>query len=59
MTEEEKKGDEAGAKAPAKVGKEVGSMKPGDYTIHLLIQKSKDLEIDAADPINVVCEVTV
>ena len=41
MTEEENKGgDEAGAGAavaPAKAGKEVSSIKPGDYTIHLLI----------------------
>lgn len=39
MTEEENKGgDEAGAAAaPAKAGKEVSSIKPGDYTIHLLI----------------------
>lgn len=61
MTEEENKGgDEAGAAvAPAKAGKEVSSIKPGDYTIHLLIQKSKDLAIDAEDAMNVVCEVTV
>lgn len=34
-------------------------MKPGDYTIHLLIQKAKDLEIDEEDVLNVVCEVQV
>jgi len=63
MTEEEKKGGDDGAAqdaAPAaKAGKEVGSIKPGDYTVHLLIQKAKDLEIDAEDAMNVVCEVTV
>jgi len=34
-------------------------MKPGDYTLHLLIQKAKDLEIDDEDVMNVVVEVEV
>ena len=37
-------------------------MKPGDYTLHLLIQKCKDLDFgeDAeADTANIVCEVMV
>ena len=34
-------------------------MKPGDYTLHLLIQKAKDLDIDDEDAMNVLCEVTV
>ena len=63
MTEEEKKGDDAGApgdqEAPAKASKDVIQIKPGDYTVHLLLQKAKDLSIDADDAMNVVCEVTV
>ena len=42
-----------------KAAKEVSQMKAGDYTLHLLIQKAKDLEIDCEDVMNVVCEVTV
>ena len=40
MSEEEKKGDEAAADTqakPAKASKEVIAIKPGDYTVHLLI----------------------
>ena len=44
------------AQAPPK---EVSQMKAGDYTLHLLIQKAKDLEIDCEDVMNVVCEITV
>jgi len=56
---EEKKGDNTKGKKGATVVKEVTSMKPGDYTIHLLIQKAKDLEIDDEDVLNVVVEVEV
>ena len=53
---EQKKGKkQVAAKAP----KEVSQMKPGDYTLHLLIQKAKDLDIDDEDAMNVLCEVTV
>ena len=40
-------------------GKEVSQMKPGDYTIHLLIQKAKDLNISEEGTINVIVEVEV
>ena len=43
---------------PEKQAKEVSQMKPGDYTLHLLIQKAKDLDIDPEDAMNVICEVT-
>lgn len=64
MTEEEKKEPDTakkGKKAPkaAKAAKEVSQMKAGDYTVHLLIQKAKDLEIDAEDVMDIICEVTV
>lgn len=36
-----------------KATKEVSSMQAGDYTLHLLIQKAKDLEIDSEDAMNV------
>ena len=56
------------SKAPAETGKvakeskapkEVSQMKAGDYTVHFLIQKAKDLEIDEEAVMNVLCEVTV
>ena len=60
MTEEENKGDAAKKSGKGKSGpKETAQMKPGDYTLHLLIQKAKDLEIDDEDSINVVVEVEV
>ena len=63
MSEEEKKGEPAASgdtsTAPAKAPKEVSSIKPGDYTVHLLLQKAKDLAIDSEEALNVVCEVTV
>ena len=34
-------------------------MKPGDYTLHLLFQKAKDLEIDSEQAMDVVIEVEV
>lgn len=34
-------------------------MKAGDYTVHFLIQKAKDLEIDAESVMNVIVEVEV
>ena len=34
-------------------------MKPGDYTIHLLIQKAKDLNISEEETINVIVEAEV
>ena len=37
-------------------------MKPGDYTLHILIQKAKDLDFgddDGSETANVVCEVEV
>ena len=64
MTEEEKKGEgdqpKSGKKQkPAKAAKEVNQMTAGDYTLHLLIQKAKDLDIAEEDTSNVVCEVQV
>ena len=59
MAEEEKKEESKRPVAEEKAAKEVSQIKPGDYTVHLLIQKAKDLEIDADDVMNVVCEVTV
>ena len=63
MADEENKAEPAqdkGKKGKApKEAKEVSQMKPGDYTLHLLIQKAKDLEIDAEDVMNVVVEVEV
>ena len=60
MTEEEKKaaGGKKEAAAP-KEAKEVSQMKPGDYTIHLLIQKAKDLHISEEETVNVIVEVEV
>ena len=66
MTEEENKGGEEvqkkgkAPKAP-KADKEGSAMKPGDYTLHLLIQKAKDLDFGEGDgeSTSVVCEVNV
>ena len=62
MTEEEQKGEDQNKKSgkkqkEPKAAKEVSSMQAGDYTLHLLIQKAKDLDIDSEDAMNVVCEV--
>ena len=43
--------------APAK--KEVAQMKAGDYTLHLLLQKAKDIAVADENAINVVIEVEV
>jgi len=64
MTEEEAKTEQkTGKKAAApKEAKEVSQMKPGDYTLHLLIQKAKDLDFgedDGAETANVTCEIAV
>ena len=63
MTEEEKKDEQKTKKQPKeKEAKEVSQMNPGDYTLHLLIQKCKDLDFgeDAeADTANIVCEIQV
>ena len=60
--EEEKKDDapkgKKGAKAP-KAAKEVSAMQKGDYTIHLLLQKGKDLDIPAEEVMNIMVEVQV
>jgi len=39
----------AKAQKAVKAPKEVSQMKAGDYTVHFLIQKAKDLEIDPED----------
>ena len=39
MTEAEKADDPK----PAKKGKEVGSLKPGDYSVHILIEAAKEI----------------
>ena len=61
--EEEKKDDtqkkgKKGAKEP-KAAKEVSAMQKGDYTIHLLLQKGKDLDIPAEETMNIMVEVQV
>ena len=60
--EGEKKDQKTKKQPKEKEAKEVSQMKPGDYTLHLLIQKCKDLDFgeDAeADTANIVCEVMV
>ena len=59
--EESKEPADTGKKAakPGKAPKEVSQMKAGDYTVHLLIQKAKDLEIDAEAVMNVLVEVNI
>ena len=62
MSEEEEKKDDApkGKKgAKPKAAKEVSAMQKGDYTIHLLLQKAKDLDIPAEETMNVMVEVQV
>ena len=44
---------------PGQAPKEASQMKAGDYTVHLLIQKAKDLEIDAKTFMNVFVEVSI
>ena len=43
----------------AKAPKEVSAMQAGDYTVHFLIQKAKDLEIEAESVMNVLTSVEV
>lgn len=60
--DEEQKGDDQkseGKKGQAKAPKEVSKMNAGDYTLHLLIQKAKDLDIPGDEDKNVNVEVTV
>ena len=58
--EETKAADDTGKVVKAtKAPKEVSQMKAGDYTVHFLIQKAKDLEIDDESVMNVICEVQV
>ena len=47
--EEQKKDDKKKAGKEAKAPKEVSSMKPGDYTLHLLVQKVKDIDFGEDD----------
>ena len=60
--EEEKKDDtqKKGKKGKEpKAAKEVSAMQKGDYTIHLLLQKGKDLDIPAEETMNIMVEVQV
>lgn len=52
MTEAEEKKDEK----PAKKGKEVGSIKPGDYSIHLLIEKAKEISVPEGESVDIMVE---
>ena len=60
-SEEEKKADAPKGKKgkEPKAAKEVSAMPKGDYTIHLLLQKGKDLDIPAEETMNVLVEVQV
>jgi len=44
MAEEQKAEEQKQKKQRVVVEKEVSQMKPGDYTLHLLIQTAKDLD---------------
>ena len=59
--EETKEPADTGKKAAQldEAPKEVSQMKAGDYTVHLLIQKAKDLQIDAEAFENVFVEVSI
>ena len=56
--EEGAEGAEEGAKEEeeAATGSKVGTMKPGDYTIHILVQNAKQLKADGDDTCDPVIE---
>ncbi len=47
--EETKKDKKKGKDKPAAAPKEVSGMKPGDYTLHMLVQKVKDIDFGEDD----------
>jgi hypothetical protein len=47
----------ADAGAPAeKKSKEVGSIKPGDYSIHILVEKAKEIAVPEGESVAVMVE---
>lgn len=55
MTEEAPKADAKPAKG-AKKDKEVGSIKPGDYSIHILVETAKEIAVPEGDAVEVMVE---
>ena len=55
MTEAEKADDPK----PAKKGKEVGSLKPGDYSVHILIEAAKEIQVPEGEACDVMVEAKV
>ena len=53
---EEPKADKKGK--PEKKGKEVGSIKPGDYSIHILIETAKEIAVPEGDSVECMVEAT-
>ena len=53
MTEAKAPVDDA---APAKKSKEVGSIKPGDYSIHILVEKAKEIAVPEGESVAVMVE---
>ena len=55
MTEAEKADDPK----PAKKGKEVGSLKAGDYSVHILIEAAKEIQVPEGEACDVMVEAKV
>ena len=53
---EQAKEEAPAADAPAKKGKEVGSIKAGDYSIHIFIEQAKEISVPEGEACDVMCE---
>ena len=52
-------GNEGGGKGEAGKAPEVGQMKPGDYMIHVFIEKAKQLKVPDGNTVDPLIEVSV